>query len=153
MYPTFLLYGIFIFSTIFMLMVSIGFVVDVACYFFPRVTAKILSKRIVTTSARTSYLGDLYEIFIEYQYQYKGVDYTSTSLNGFNNVRRYSVKSLNTILENAKISESEISIHVCPFYPKVAYALPFKWDKILIIPISSVVLAGMIFSGLKLGIF
>jgi hypothetical protein len=153
MYPIFLLYGIFIFSTIFLVFILIAIMTDFAFLFFPQTPAKVLDKRIVITSAKTSYLGDVHELFVKYHYEFKGVTYTSTLLNAFGGVRRFGENGIKKVTAKTITSGDRLSVHVCPFYPKLAYALPFGWDKILVLPIVAVVLAGFIFSSSKLGIF
>jgi len=153
MYPIFLLYGIFTFSAIFLVLISIAIITDFVFLLFPIINAEILNKRIVITSARTSYLGDVYELFIKYHYEFKGVTYSSTLLNAFGGVRRFGENGIKKVTAKTITSEDRLSVHVCPFYPKLAYALPFGWDKILVLPIVAVVLAGFIFSSSKLGIF
>jgi len=153
MYPIFLLYGIFIFSAIFLVLILIAIITDFAFLFFPIINAEISNKRIVITSARTSYLVDVYELFIKYHYEFEGVTYTSTLLNTFGGVRRFGENGIKKVTAKAITSEDRLSVRVCPFYPKLAYALPFGWDKILVLPIIAVVLAGFVFSSSKLGIF
>ncbi|MGP4848596.1 hypothetical protein ACTXGQ_31175, partial [Marinobacter sp. 1Y8] len=78
MYPIFLLYGIFIFSAIFLVWILIAIITDFIFLSFPKVDSKVLSKRVVITSAKFSYLDDVHELFIKYQYEFEGVIYTST---------------------------------------------------------------------------
>ncbi|MBI0425670.1 hypothetical protein [Psychrobacter sp. NG27] len=153
MYPIFLLYGIFIFSAIFLVFILIAIMTDFAFLFFPQTPAKVLDKRIVITSARTSYLGDVHELFVKYHYEFKGITYTSTLLNAFGGVRRFGENGIRKVTAKAIISEDSLFVYVCPFYPKLAYALPFGWSKVSILPSIAVVLAVFVFSSSKLGIF
>lgn len=153
MYPIFLLYGIFVFSTIFLVFVLIAIITDLIFLCFPKVNSEVLNKRIVIASAKTSYLGDVYELFIEYQYEFEGVIYTSTSLNAFGGVRRFGENGIRKAVAKSITSEDRIAVYVCPFYPKLAYALPFGWSKCLVLPIIAVVLALFLFSSNKLDIF
>lgn len=153
MYPIFLLYGIFIFSATFLVWVLIGITTDFAFLFFPKISAKVLNKRIVITSAKFSYLGDVHELFIKYQYEFEGVIYTSTLLNAFGGVRSFGENGVRKAVAKSITSEDRIAVYVCPFYPKLAYALPFGWIKFLVLPIIAVVLALFLSSGNKLDIF
>ena len=153
MYPIFLLYGIFIFSSIFLVWSLIAIITDFIFLCFPKVDSKVLSKRIVITSARVTYLGDVHELFIKYQYEFEGVTYTSTLLNAFGGVRSFGENGVRKAVAKSITSEGRTAVYVCPFYPKLAYALPFGWSKVLVLSIIAVVLALFLSSGNKLDIF
>lgn len=153
MYPIFLLYGIFIFSAIFLVFILIAIITDLIFLCFPKVDSEVLSKRIVITSAKFSYLDDMHELFIEYKYEFKGIIYTSTLLNTFGGVRSFGESGVRKAVAKSITSEDRIAVYVCPFYPKLAYALPFGWSKVLVLPIIAVILALFFFSGNKLDIF
>lgn len=153
MYPIFLLYGIFIFSAIFLVFILIAITTDLIFLCFPKVDSEVLSKRIVITSAKSSYLVDVHELFIKYQYEFEGVIYTSTLLNAFGGVRSFGENGVRKAVAKSITSQDKIAVYVCPFYPRLAYALPFGWNKILVLPIIAVVLALFLFSGNKLDIF
>ena len=153
MYPIFLLYGIFIFSSIFLVWILIAIITDFIFLCFPKVDSKVLSKRIVITSAKFPYLNDVHELFIKYQYEFEGVIYTSTLLNAFGGVRSFGENGVRKAVANSITSEYRIAVYVCPFYPKLAYALPFGWSKVLVLPIVAVVLALFLSSSNKLNVF
>ena len=152
MYPIFLLYGIFIFSAIFLVWILIAIIADFIFLYFPKVDSKVLSKRIVITSAKFSYLDDVHELFIKYQYEFEGGIYTSTLLNAFGGVRSFGKNGVRKVVAKSITSEDRITVYVCPFYPKLACALPFGWSKVLVLPIIAMVLALFLFSGNKLNI-
>ncbi|MGP4733412.1 MULTISPECIES: hypothetical protein [unclassified Psychrobacter] len=153
MYPIFLLYGIFIFSAIFLVWILIAIITDFIFLSFPKVDSKVLSKRVVITSAKFSYLDDVHELFIKYQYEFEGVIYTSTLLNAFGGVRSFGENGVRKAVANSITAEDRIAVYVCPFYPKLAYALPFGWSKFLVLPIIAVILALFLSSSNKLNIF
>lgn len=146
MYEIFLLYTMFLFSSLITIIIVGTFLIDAFVYLFgERINFKIVSYNI-SPFGREFCLGQWHAINIVYEYEVSEENYSSSVLNSTNSVMKLSYESANARLLKCL---NENKVYVVKSFPKISMLMPFNQDLRyylgLIFSVSC-----MIFSGLKI---
>ncbi len=146
MYEIFLLYTMFLFSSLITIIIVGTFLVDAFVYLFgEKINFKTVSYNI-SPVGREFCLGHWHSINIVYEYEVSEENYSSNLLNATNSVMKLSYESANARLLKC-LNESKV--YVVKSFPKISMIMPFNQDLRyylgLIFSVSC-----MLFSGLKI---
>lgn len=129
---SFLLCTGFLLSGLILVVMILGFLLDVLFLFFPKVECEIENYSIYPRFPQESERDiQSYNLRISYKYKINDDVFRSKKLNHFNSFERKSMEKVEELINNLITSDSKIFAYVCPFINSYSIIFPLRFSLII----------------------
>lgn len=128
----FVLYTGFTLSGLMLVLMTLGFILDILFLFFPKVECEIESYSIYPRFPQESERDiQSYNLKINYKYKINDNVFRSKRINHFNSFERNSIAKVEESINKLVNSQNKIFAYVCPFINSYSIILPLRFSYII----------------------